>query len=1063
MLEDQVTYPLVSALTAAPNVKSVRGISIMGASFIYVIFEDGTDIYWARSRVLEYIQGLGSQLPPDAEVSIGPDATAVGWVFQYALQDKTGKHDLQELRTLQDWYIRYILQAVPGVAEVAVVGGFEKQYVVEIDPNRLSAYGIPLKKVIASVKNSNKDVGGRTLEFSGREYLVWGQGYIEKVSDLENVSLGATTSGVPIRLGDVANIVIAPNMRRGVAELNGEGEVVGAVVSMRYGENALNLINRIKKTIEEEVKPMLPEGVELVVTYDRSELIERSIETLKHTLTEEIIIVSIIIFIFLMHLRSAMVPAIALPIAVAAAFIPMLLMKTTANIMSLGGIAISIGVIVDASVVMVDNSYRALLEAGEEGKKNPVPIITKACRQVGRPIFFSLVIIVLSFLPVFLLEAQEGRLFKPLAWTKTLTLTASSILAITLIPALLPFFLKGRLRHDHEIPVARWANAIYNPIVQFALKWRKTTVATALVIMASAIPMAQSLGSEFMPPLQEGSLLYMPVTFPGVSITEATRILQMQDRLIKTIPEVKSVYGKAGRHESSLDPAPLAMIESVILLKPEDEWRTVDRWYSDWAPEWLKNVLLRGIWRDRITTDDIIAELDKKVRFAGWQNAWTQPIKTRIDMLTTGIRTPVGVKVLGGDLKVIERISQEIEKVSQTVQGTRSAFAERVLGGTFFKIRPKREVITRYGLNVGDVLQYVSMAMGGMPIDRTVEGRERYTITTRFARGLRTDLSEISRIPIPLPMRKPSGGLAPDLSSTRNMRKRSSSHSGISSMGAVSDPNSLSFHPQLLGPEQAQVPLGELADIELISGPQGIRDENGLLAAYVFLDVADRDIGSYVTELKEVLNSQVRPNMPPGYTLKYSGQYEFQERAQKKLSWLIPAVIVCIFVLLVITFGSVPEALLVMMAVPFALCGGVFLQFALGWNWSVAVWIGYIALFGVAVETGVVMVIYLDEALDKRLRAGDFSIDAIREAAFEGAALRLRPKLMTVGTTLIGITPVMWSSGTGSDVMKPIATPLIGGVLSSTIAVLIVIPVLFYWLKCWQLKRGTLKKSSAHH
>ncbi len=1022
LIEDQITYPIVSALISAPKVRTVRGFSDFGFSYVYVIFEDGTDIYWARSRVLEYLQQITGRLPEGTSPTLGPDATGVGWIFTYALIDESGKYDLSYLRSIQDWYLRYALAGVEGVAEVASVGGFVKQYQITIDPNRMAAYGISLREVMDRVRMSNTDVEGRLLEFGGREYMVRGRGYIKSIEDIQKIVVGGR-QGTPILLRDIAQISLGPEIRRGIVEMDGRGEVVGGIVVMRFGENALNVIDRVKEKIK-ELSPGLPEGVKIVSTYDRSELIRLSIKNLQKTLLTEIIIVSLVIIVFLLHFRSAFVPIFALPIAVIASFIPMYLLKLTSNIMSLGGIALSIGVLVDASIVMVENGYRHLSEGTEENRKNSSATIIRACQQVGRGIFFSLIIIIISFVPVFMLEAQEGRLFRPLAFTKTFAMTASSILAITLVPVLMTLFLRGkRLKPEAKNPVSRFFRWLYEPVIHSVLRFKKTALFINFLIIPVSIVLLLRIGSEFMPPLYEGTIFYMPITSPGISVTEAGRLLAIQDKIIKTFPEVYTVFGKAGRAETSTDPAPFSMMETTVHLKPKSEWRKVKKDYS-WLPGWVRPIAEKLFGSHRtITYEELVEEMDHKMQFPGVQNAWTMPIRARIDMLTTGIRTPVGIKISGSDLKKIEEIGIHIEMILKELPGTRSVYAERVSGGYFTDIKIHREAIARYGLTVGEVQEVIQSALGGMNITRTIEGRERYPVNIRYPRELRDDLEKIKRILIPVRGRG-SSGMQPMASSL---------------------------------PPVYYVPLGQLAEINHTTGPAMIRDEDAMLTGYVYVDVSGRDIGGYVEEAKRIIKEKLK--LPTGYSLSWSGQYEFQVRAKERLKLLMPIVFFIIFVLLYMTFHSISESIILMVAVLYAMTGGIILQYLLGYNFSVAVWVGYIALYGIAVETGVVMIIYLHEALNKRLIKGEITRQDIYEATVEGSVLRLRPKLMTVGTTLIALVPIMWSSGVGADVMKPIATPIIGGLVTSTIHVLIITPVIFALVKERALRKGKLKIS----
>jgi Cu(I)/Ag(I) efflux system membrane protein CusA/SilA len=1020
LIEDQITYPIVSALISAPKVKTVRGFSDFGFSYVYVIFDDGTDIYWARSRVLEYMQQITGRLPEGVSPALGPDATGVGWVYTYALVDESGKHDLSYLRTLQDWYIRYALASVEGVAEVASVGGFVKQYQVNIDPNRLAAYGLSIRDLMDRIRMSNSEVEGRLLEFSGREYMVRGRGYIKSVDDIRKIAVG-NSRGTPILLRDVAQVTLGPEIRRGIVELDGKGEVAGGIVVMRFGENALTVIEGVKAKIR-EITPGLPEGVRIVPTYDRSELIQLSIKNLQKTLLEEIIVVSLVIVFFLLHFRSAFVPIFALPIAVAVSFIPMYLMKITSNIMSLGGIALSIGVVVDASIVMVENGYRHLSEGTEQDRRNSFSTIVRACQQVGRGIFFSLVIIIISFIPVFMLEAQEGRMFRPLAFTKTFAMAASSILAITLVPVLMTLFLRGRrLKPEAENPVSRFFRWFYEPVIRWVLKYKKTALFINLLVIPLSVLLLFRMGSEFMPALYEGTIFYMPMTSPGISVTEAGRLLAVQDRILKSFPEVETVFGKAGRAETSTDPAPFSMMETAVHLKPKDQWRKVEKDYSS-LPEWLRPLARRILGSHRtLTYEELVEEMDSKMQFPGLQNAWTMPIRARIDMLTTGIRTPVGIKISGAELNTIQELGIHIERILKDVAGTRSVYAERVAGGYFTDIRINRDEIARYGLTVGEVQEVIQSALGGMNVTRTVEGRERYPVNVRYLRELRDDLEKIRRVLVPV---------------------RLGSAGGTQGMGGS-------------GSRVAHVPLTQLADIRLTTGPAMIRDEDAMLTGYVFIDVAGRDIGGYVEEAKRLIREQLK--LPAGYALSWSGQYEFQVRAKERLKILLPVVFFVIFILLYLTFHSVSESIILMVAVLYAMTGGVILQYLLGYHFSVAVWVGYIALYGLAVETGVVMIIYLHEALNKRLAKEVVTRQDIHEATAEGSVLRLRPKLMTVGTTLIGLVPIMWSSGVGADVMKPIAAPIIGGLITSTIHVLVITPLIFALVKERALKKGKLK------
>ncbi|HET9192271.1 MAG TPA: CusA/CzcA family heavy metal efflux RND transporter [Vicinamibacterales bacterium] len=990
LIEDQVTYPIVSALISTPRVRSVRGFTDFGISYVYVIFDDTTDMYWARSRVVEYLQGIRGQLPEGVNPAIGPDATGVGWVFEYALVDETGRHSLADLRSFQDWYLKFWLASVPGVAEVASIGGFVQQYQVTVDPVRLAGYNLGIRDLVEAIRASNNDVEGRLLEFAGREYMVRGRGYLTSVADIEEIALGASAGGTPIRVADVARVSLGPDIRRGVAELDGRGEVVGGIVIMRFGENALRVIDRVKAKLR-DVQGAMPEGIRIVPTYDRSGLINDSLATLRRTLIEEAIVVSIVIIIFLFHLRSAIVPIVALPIAVAASFIPMYYMGVSANIMSLGGIALAIGVLVDAAIVMVENAYRHLSEPREDGTIVPDEeqprVAVAAATQVGRAIFFSLAIIVVSFAPVFLLEAQEGRMFRPLAFTKTFAMVAAALLSISLVPVLMAFFIRGRrLRPESENPVSRFFTFLYAPVLKLALRWRWAALLINFAVIPLTVPLLFVIGSEFMPPLYEGSLLYMPTSPPGLSITEATRLLQQQDKLLRQFPEVERVFGTVGRGTSPTDNSPMGMVNTTVTLKPRSEWRA------------------------GMTLEALQREMDAALQFPGFPNVWTQPIRNRLDMLLTGIKTPVGIKIFGPDLAVIQRVGQDIERALQAVEGTRSVYAERVTEGYFTDIQINRAAIARHGLTVADVQDVIQSALGGENVTRTIEGRERYPVNVRYERDFRQSMPDLGRVFV----KAPSG---------------------------------------------AQIPLGQLADISLTTGPAMIRDENAQLAGYVYIDTATRDIGGYVDRARQALANGVR--LPAGYTLQWTGQYEFQLRARERLRILVPIVLFIIFLLLYMTFHSVWEATIVMLSVVYAMTGGVILQWLLGYNFSVAVWVGYIALYGVAVQTGVVMVVYLHEALDRRVRrGGGISEQDIWDATVDGSILRLRPKLMTVSVVMASLIPIMWSSGVGSDVMKPIAAPIIGGMITSTIHVLIITPVIFYVMKLRALRNGTLRVST---
>ncbi|MEK6223884.1 MAG: CusA/CzcA family heavy metal efflux RND transporter [Thermodesulfobacteriales bacterium] len=969
LVEDQITYPIITTMIAAPNVKFVRGQSFFGLSFIYIIFEDNTDMYWARSRVLEYLNEVSGELPEGVTPILGPDATGVGWVYEYALVDKSGKNDLAELRTFQDWYLRYWLESVPGVAEVASVGGFEKQYQVEIDPNKLIAYNIPLDKIINAIRRSNNDVGGRIVEFATTEYFVRGRGYIQSVEDIETIPVGTNEQGTPVYVRDIANVQLGPNIRRGLAELNGEGETVGGIVVMRYGENALGVIERVKQKLE-EIKPSLPEGVEIVTTYDRSGLIERAITTLKEKILEEMIIVSIVIIVFLFHFRSALIPILIIPLSILIAFIPIYYMKLSSNIMSLGGIAIAIGVMVDASIVLVENVHKELEKWQSGGEKRErLEVVVDAMKVVGKPIFYALLVTTVSFLPVFTLEAQEGRLFKPLAFTKTFSLLFSALLAITITPALIVLLIKGKVKAEDKNPISRGLIWLYNPVVTLALRFKKTVILSALVILILTLIPFSRLGSEFMPPLNEGSILYMPTAVPGMSITEASKILNIQDKMLMKFPEVERVFGKIGRAETATDPAPLSMVETVITLKPKEEWR------------------------EGMTWDKLVSEMNQTLKFPGMANIFWMPIQTRTEMLTTGFRSNLGIKVFGPDLETIEDIGVEIEGVLSELEGTRSVFAERVTGGYFLDFDIDREQAARYGLTVGDVEDVIEIAIGGKDISQTVEGQERFSINVRYQRELRMDIEELERILVP------------------------------TSTGA-------------------QIPISLLADINFTTGPPQIRNEDGQKVGYVFVDVEGKDYEGYVNEAKELIREKV--DLPPGYFLEWAGQYEYLQRVKEKLKTIVPVTLLIIFLLLYMNFKSVTETMIVLLSIPFSLVGSIWLLYLLGYNISVAVWVGMIALAGLAAQTGVVMIIYLDEAYMRWKAGGKMNnITDLHGSITEGAVQRVRPKMMTVMSTTLGLLPLMWSLGTGADMMKRIAAPMVGGLITSTVLTLVIIPVVY--------------------
>ena len=994
LVEDQITYPIVTTFLAAPKVKLVRGFTMFGMSFVYVVFEDGTDIYWARSRVLEYLSKLQGRLPPDVAPQIGPDATGVGWVFEYALVDDSGQHDLQQLRSFQDWYLRYWLSSVPGVAEVASVGGYEKQYQIELDPVRLQAFNLSIGDIAAAVRMSNGDVGGRVVEVAQHEYAIRGRGYIQSRDDIAAIAVGTNDAGTPITLGDVARIQVGGNIRRGLAELDGLGEVVGGIVVMRFGENALTVIDRIKAKLA-EMQPSLPPGVRVVTTYDRSDLIRAAVGTLRDNLVQVMIIVCLTVVLFLFHVRSALVPAITLPIAVVLSFIPMAYMGLTTNIMSLAGIIIAVGDMVDSAVVLIENAHKRLEHAPPDADRTEVVI--GAARELGPPIFGSLLVIAISFLPVFTLEAQEGRLFKPLAYTKTFSMAFASLLSVTLVPALMVLFVRGRIRPEAANPVNRVCMAIYRPVLRTCLRYRRLLALTVIAALVLTLIPFSRLGSEFMPPLYEGSVLFMPITVPGISIEEAKRLVQEQDARLKAFPEVASVFGKAGRAETPTDPAPLSMIETVIVLKPRAEWRAGMTW------------------------ERLVREMDDAVATPGLQNAWTMPIKARVDMLTTGIRTPVGIKVFGPDLTEIAAIGESLERILRQVPGTRSVYAERELGGFFLDFIPDRRAIARYGLRLMDVMNVVETAIGGLDLDTTIEGRERYRINVRYPRELRDSAEKLERVLVPI---SPQRG--PDAPST-----------GMTATGMPSATGGA-----IAGGRVAHVRLGQLGRIVPTMGPPMIKDENASLTGWVYVDTSMDDLGGYVDAAKRAVARELR--LKPGYFLKWTGQYEFLERVRARMQLVIPITIAIILAILYVNFGGLTQALLVLFSVPCAAMGSIWLMYALGFNTSIAVWVGMIALLGVAAETASIMVIYLDEGYRRWLEEGRLH-DArdLIEMAMESAVLRVRPLLMTVAMNIFGLIPVMFDTGIGSDVAKRIAAPLWGGLVSLTILTLIFIPAIY--------------------
>lgn len=982
VVEDQVTYPLTTSMLAVPNAKVVRGFSFFGASFVYIIFEDGTDIYWARSRVLEYLNFASSRLPKGVSPVLGPDATGVGWVYQYVLLAK--EKTLAELRSIQDWFVRYQLTTAQGVAEVASVGGFVQTYQVTVDPVKLRSYGIPLSKVSQVIRDSNRDVGGRVVEMAETEYMVRGKGYLNGKGDLENLAV-KSRNGTPVLIRDIARVELGPDGRRGLTELNGEGEVVSGIVVARYGQNALEVIQNIKDKIG-EISAGLPDGVSIEPVYDRSNLINRAIDSLTATLIEESLIVAAVCIIFLLHVRSALVAILMLPVGVLIAFITMRLLGMNSNIMSLGGIAIAMGAMVDAAIVMIENAHKHIERLREDhSRQERFDAILAACKEVGPALFFSLLIITVSFLPVFTLESQEGRLFSPLAYTKTFAMAGAAFLSVTLVPVLMMIFVRGKIMPEAKNPVNRFLIRIYRPIITRVMRWKKATIAIALLMLGISIYPASQLGSEFMPTLNEGTLLYMPASLPGMSITKAGELLQTQNRIIKSFPEVDSVYGKAGRANTATDPAPTEMFETIINLKPESEWRA------------------------GMTTDKLISELDKALQFPGMSNSWTMPIKARTDMLSTGIRTPIGIKVFGKDLGEMAKLAKEIEAVVRTVPGTTSAFAERITGGNYLNIEPDLTQLARYGLTVGELQEVIGTALGGKTVTTTVEGRERFSVNVRYPRELRSNPEQIAREVLV------------------------TTESG------------------------AMIPLGQLAKVVITKGPPGIRTENALLSAYIFVDIRDRDIGSYVEEARKVVADKVV--IPAGYYITWSGQFEYMERAVAKMKIVVPVTLLTIFLLLYLNFRRITETVIVMLSVPFALVGGVWLMWALGYNMSVAVAVGFIALAGVAAETGVVMLIYLDQAWEevkykcREINRNPNAID-LYAAVMEGAVERVRPKMMTVVAIMAGLLPIMWGSGTGSEVMRRIAAPMVGGMISSTILTLAVIPAVYALVKEWRLKRN---------
>jgi Cu(I)/Ag(I) efflux system membrane protein CusA/SilA len=1017
IIEDQVTYPIITALLGTPKVKAIRGFSDFGFSYVYVIFEDGTDIYWARSRTLEYLSKIIPKLPSGVQTELGPNATSVGWVFQYALVDKSGQNNLSQLKSYQDWNLKYLLQSIPGVAEVATVGGFARQYQVNVDPTALLGYNVSLREVTEAIRKSNNDVGGRLVEMAGAEYMVRGRGYIKSIQDIENIVVKVNQkTGTPVSVRDVARVELGPDLRRGIAELDGEGDTVGGIVVMRFGENALNVIERVKAKLK-EIEPSLPAGMKIVTNYDRSELILRSIDTLKHTLIEELIIVSLIILIFLWHIPSSLIPIITIPISILLSFIPLKAMHLTSNIMSLSGIAISIGVLVDGAIVEVENVYKKLQlwqEKGSVGDYREVQL--KALKEVGPAVFFSLLVVAVSFLPIFTLVDQEGRLFKPLAYSKNGVMAIASILAITLNSALITLFIRmkpvnlkpkwlssfinrvtvGNYYAEEKHPISKLLFQLYEPACRFVLRYPKKIIFVAFLLLLSIIYPFLKLGSEFMPPLNEGSILYMPTTLPGLSVTEAAKLLQKQDKILKTFPEVESVLGKAGRADTPTDPAPLSMMETTVVLKPESEWRMKKQWYS-WMPK-IFQAPFTHFWPNHISYEDLISEMDQKMQFPGNTNAWTMPIRNRIDMLTTGIRTPVGIKIMGPSVEKIQEIGIHLESILRDVPGTRNVFAERAAGGYFLDFDLKREELARYGLTIDDANEMILQAIGGETVTTTVEGLERYSVNVRYARELRDNLPDLERVLVSTPM-------------------------------------------------GAQIPLAQIADLKIRMGPSMIRDENGLKAGYVFIDMASQDIGGYVEAAKKKVAENLTPT--PGYTLEWSGQYENILRVKERLKVVVPLTLFIIFILLFMNTKSNTKALIVMLAVPFSAIGAIWLLYFLDYNLSIAVWVGIIALMGLDAETGVLMLLFLDLAYQEQVEKGEMKTEQdLTTAIIHGAVKRIRPKMMTVMAAFMGLIPIMYSTGTGADMMKRIAAPMVGGLFSSFALELLVYPAIYYvWKK----------------
>ena len=1023
IVEDQVTYPIVTAMLGAPKVKTVRGFSDFGYSYVYVVFEDGTDLYWARSRIMEYLSSVLARLPEGVKTELGPDATALGWIFQYALVDTSGKHSLADLRSYQDWYLGYYLRSVPGVAEVAPIGGYTRQYQVNLDPNRLRAYGIPVSRVVEAVRSGNIESSGRLLEFGGTEYMVRGRGYARSIEDFENIPLSVSETGSQIRIKDAGQVVMGPDLRRGLADLDGTGEVVSGIVVMRNGENALDVINRVKAKIK-EIEPGFPAGVKLVPVYDRSELIHNTIGTAKETIIEVLVTVVLIILVFLWHFPSAAIPIVTMPIAVLLAFIPFRLMGISANIMSLAGVAIAFSELVDASIVVVEQTHKKLELWQKTGRTGDCrDVVVCAIKEVAGPTFFSLLVIAVAFLPVLTLQAEAGRMFRPLAYTKTLIMVVAAVLAITLDPALrllltrAEYFhfrpawlcrvanavLVGEVKSEDSHPVSRRLIRVYEPVVRWTLRWRWLVIGAALALIIVTIPVFNHLGSEAMPPLDEGAILYMPTTLPGISIRQAQQLLQVSDKIIRQFPEVDRVLGKAGRADTATDPAPLSMLETVIILKPRVAWRHVDTWYSSWAPEWAKHVF-RHVTPDTVSTEELVSQMNRALKLPGVSNSWTMPIRGRIDMLTTGIRTPVGLKIAGADLQRIQEIGAETESLLNTVKGTRTVLAERTADGYFLDLEWDREQLARYGVSVEDAQRVVENAIGGDNISTVVLGQERYQVNVRYLRDFRSDLGELGRIPVP------AGG-------------------------------------------QRQLPLSDLAKISIATGPAMIRNENGLPTGYVYVDISGRDPESYISEAKRLLRDRLK--LPTGYSIAWSGQYEAMQRVKERLNLVVPVTLFLICLLLYMNTGSMPKTMIVLLAVPFSAVGAIWFLYVAGYNMSVAVWVGLIALLGIDAETGVFMLLYLDLAYEEAKREGRLrSLSELREAIVHGAAKRVRPKFMTFATTCVGLFPIMWATGAGSDVMKRIAAPMVGGIFTSFVLELLVYPAIY---EVW--RRGSYANS----